>query len=368
MAVEATAASAKPDRDSQRRSRNRRKGRSLVADLLARGSLLLVLACLIVVFTLVDGSLFFSGDNLRLILSSEAITGVIALAVTVALVTGEVDLSVAGVMGTVAAVVADGVVSGIDPVIATLMGISIAVGIGLLNGVLVTYGRMSSIIATLATGTLATGAGLAIVGPVTITGLDSSFVGVFTTDWGGIQTAFYLLIAFTAVAVVVLQRTLIGRRLYFTGQNRESAALLGIGVRRLTIGGLVTSSLLAGLAGVMLAGQTGSANVTETTSYLLPAFAASFLGTSAVVPGRFNAGGTLIATYVLGTAAMGLNMAGVPQWSSYLFNGGLLITSLAMFTFLRARRERLAKRDSMQRATLRPGRADGEEVADASDG
>ncbi|MGW7824071.1 ABC transporter permease [Streptomyces puniciscabiei] len=341
----------------------RSDGRSLVAESLARGSLLLVLAGLIAFFSLLDGGLFFSGDNLRLILTAQAVTGVIALAVTVALVTGEVDLSVAGTMGTVSALVADRVVAGVNPVVAVLMGLGIAAGVGLLNGALVTYGRLSSIIATLATGTLATGIGLALVGPETVVGLDQSFVGVFATDWGGVQAAFYMLIALTAGAVALLQRTLLGRRLFFVGQNREAAALLGIRVRRLTFGGLVTASLLAGFAGVMLAGQNGSANVTETGGYLLPAFAASFLGTSTIVPGRFNAGGTLVATYVMGTAAIGLNVAGVPQWSSYLFNGGLLIIALAMFTFLKLRRERLAKRGSMRQTEA----DDAAEVADGAD-
>jgi ribose transport system permease protein len=110
---------------------------------------------------------------------------------------------------------------------------------------------------------------------------------------------------------------------------------------------MVATALLAGFAGVMLTGQNGGANVTQTAGYLLPAYAAAFLGTSAFVPGRFNAGGTLVATYVLGVATVGLNTAGVPQWSSYVFNGGLLIVSLGLFTVLKARKERQAKRESM---------------------
>ncbi len=313
----------------------------------SRGSLFIVLAALIAVFAGIDGSTFFSLSNLQVVLTTQATYGVISLAVTVALVVGEVDLSVGGVMGAVAGVMAlmvsDGVPTGLALVLALLLGTAF----GLVNGLLVTYGRLSSIIATLATGTISTGVGLAIVGPNTVSGLSQTFLNIFATPWGGIQTAFYILVGLTIVAIVILQRTLLGRRLFFVGQNRDAAALLGIKVRRLTIGGMAVTGLLAGFAGIMLAGQNGAANVTQTNGYLLPAFAAAFLGTSAIVPGRFNAGGTLVATYVLGAATVGLNMTGVATWSTYIFNGALLIISLGMFTVLKLRKERSAKKQSM---------------------
>ncbi|HXT94220.1 MAG TPA: ABC transporter permease [Trebonia sp.] len=313
----------------------------------SRGSLFIVLVALIAIFAGIDGSTFFSLSNLQVVLTTQATYGVISLAVTVALVVGEVDLSVGGVMGAVAGVMAlmvsDGVPTGLALVLALLLGAAF----GLVNGLLVTYGRLSSIIATLATGTISTGIGLAIVGPNTVSGLSQTFLSIFATPWGGIQTAFYLLVGLSVVAIVILQRTLLGRRLFFVGQNRDAAELLGIKVRRLTVGGMTVTGLLAGFAGIMLAGQNGAANVTQTNGYLLPAFAAAFLGTSAIVPGRFNAGGTLLATYVLGAATVGLNMSGVATWSTYIFNGALLIISLGMFTVLRLRKERTAKKQSM---------------------
>lgn len=323
---------------------------SLIAGTLARGSLVVVLAVLVAVFAWIDGTTFFSLDNMRVILTTQATYGVIALAVTVALVAGEVDLSVGGVMGTAAGVAALLSSKGTPAVPAMLLALLLAGGFGLVNGLLVTYGRLNSIIATLATGTISTGVGLAIVGPGTISGLSHGLLSVFATYWGGIATSFFILAALAAAGIVVLQKTLLGRRLFFVGQNRDAAALLGIRVRRLTIGAMVAASVLAGFAGVMLCGQNGAANVTQTSGYLLPAFAAAYLGTSAFIPGRFNAGGTFVATYVLGAATVGLNMAGVATWSSYLFNGVLLIVSLGMFTVLRLRKERLAKKQSMRAA------------------
>lgn len=331
---------------------------SLVYDVAARGSLIVVLAGLVIVFTLLKGSVFFSASNFEQILSAQAAVGVLALAVTTALICGEIDLSVAGVMGTVAAVAAYYLTNGTPAVLAVAIGMAIALAFGIVNGLLVTYARMSSIIATLATGTIATGVGLAIVGPDTISGLPGSFSNVFVATWSGIQTPFFMFLGLIVIAAVILQRTPVGRRFFFVGQSTQASDLLGIRVRRLKIGGLVVSALLAGVAGVLLVGQSDGANVTETTSYLLPAFAAAFLGTAAITPGRFNAIGTFVATIVLGTATVGLDEAGVPNWTTYVFDGGLLVVSLGIFTLLRIRRERAAKTKAMQEAAAMAGRSD----------
>ena len=326
----------------------------------ARGSLVLVLAALVVIFTVLKGSIFFSTSNFEQILSAQAATGILALAVTVALIAGEIDLSVAGVMGAVGGVVAFYVNQGMNAVVAVVIGLAIAAAFGLLNGLVVTYGRLSSIIATLASGTVATGVGLAIVGPNTISGLPGSFSNVFTTPWGGIQTPFFMFLGAIVVAAGVLQRTPRGRRPFFVGQSPPAAELLGIRVRRLKMGSLLVSALLAGVAGLMVVGQSDGGNVTETASYLLPAFAAAFLGTSAITPGRVNALGTFVATIVLGTATVGVDEAGVPNWTTSVFDGGLLIISLGIFTVLKIRRERSAKAHSMQEAAAVARRAEGE--------
>lgn len=337
-----------------REPRAGRRKRPALATVAARGSLVIVLVLLIAVFTGINGRDFFSASTFELVLSTQAAVGVIALAVTIASVAGEIDLSVAGVMGGAAAIAADRVSNGGSAFVAIIAALAFALAFGLVNGVLVTYGRLSSIIATLATGTIAIGVGLALVGPNTITAVTPAFLNMFSSTVGGVESAFFILVVLVIAAIVVLQWTRLGRRLFFVGQNRDAAALLGIRVRRLTIGAMVAAGLLAGFSGIMLTGQNGGASVTQTSGYLLPAFAASFLGTSAIVPGRFNAGGTFIATYVLGVASVGLNQAGVPDWSSYLFNGGLLIVSLGAFAVLNLRKDRVAKR-----ASVRAANADG---------
>lgn len=335
---------------AERESLAVRRKRPALATVLARGSLLIVLVALIAVFSGLNGRSFFATSTLQLVLSTQAAAGVIALAVTIASVAGQVDLSVAGVMGGSAGIAALQVSNGGSAFVAIIAALAFGLAFGLVNGLLVTYGRLSSIIATLATGTISTGVALAFVGPNTITAVTPAFLNLFSSGVGGVQSAFFILVVLTIVAVVVLQWTRAGRRLFFVGQNRDAAALLGIKVNRMTIGAMITVGLLAGFSGIMLTGQNGGASVTQTSGYLLPAFAGAFLGTSAIIPGRFNAAGTFIATYVLGVATVGLNMAGVPNWTTYLFNGGLLILSLGAFAIVNLRKDRAAKRASMRAA------------------
>jgi len=115
---------------------------------------------------------------------------------------------------------------------------------------------------------------------------------------------------------------------------------------------LAITGLLAGAAGIIVTGQTNGVNVTVMAPYLLPAFAAAFLGTAAITPGRFNAVGSLIGILILGLAQVGLNEGGVPNWVAYVFNGGLLIISLGVFTFVKAVKERVATARAVRRASV----------------
>jgi ribose transport system permease protein len=333
-----------------------------VGDLSLRGSLIFVLAALIIVFGALNGGTFLSTSNFTEIANAQVLTGLLAIGVAVVLIAGELDLSVAAVMGTVGATVALLLTKGMNPIAAACIGLAIAGAIGVANGVLVGYFRINSIIVTLGSASIATGIGLAIVGPDTVAAFPNSFVNFFTNTAGGLETCFFMLLVVVVVAAFLLQFTPMGRRLFFMGQNVHAAHLLGIRVRRIKLGSFIIASLLAGFAGIVLASQSDSASVVETTSYLLPAYAAAFLSTTAITPARFNAVGALIATIILGTVDTGLNELAVPDWTTYAFDGGLLIIALGLFTLLKTTRERASIAKSAEAATGSGTRA--ESVAD----
>jgi ribose transport system permease protein len=116
----------------------------------------------------------------------------------------------------------------------------------------------------------------------------------------------------------------------FTGANREVARLSGINVDRLRAGSLIVSSLIGAVAAVILAGVLGSADPNAANGYLLPPFAAAFLGATAITPGRFNPWGAFIAVYFLITGIVGLQILGLSGWIEQVFYGGALVLAVTL--------------------------------------
>jgi ribose transport system permease protein len=192
--------------------------------------------------------------------------------------------------------------------------------------------RIDSFIGTLATGsliqaliTMATG-GTAIVS----TKLQGPFANIGQTNVSGFTLPVLYVLVVAVAMWFLLEHTATGRRLYATGFNPDAAKLAGVRVDRLRFVSLVVSGSLAGASGLVLASVIGSGDPSAGTSYLLPAFAAAFLGATQLKHGRFNAFGTLIAVLLLGTGTTGLGLANAPQWSADMFVGVVLIASLAV--------------------------------------
>jgi ribose transport system permease protein len=123
----------------------------------------------------------------------------------------------------------------------------------------------------------------------------------------------------------------------FVGANREVARLGGVKVDRVRMGAYVTSSFLCGLGGIILVAGLGGFDSSTSTNYLLPALSATFLGTAAIRPGRFNALGTMVAIYFLITGIVGLQLLGYTGWVSEVFYGSALIIAVVISTLARRR-------------------------------
>jgi ribose transport system permease protein len=141
---------------------------------------------------------------------------------------------------------------------------------------------------------------------------------------------FFVALLVTVITWYVLTYTPTGRYLYFTGAGRNAARLAGIRVNRLRFLAFVWGGVLAALAGILLAGILGSSDSTIGPSYLLPGFAAAYLGSAAIVPGRFNVWGSFIAVYFLVTGITGLEMLGLSGWISQAFYGGSLLVAVVV--------------------------------------
>ena len=303
-----------------------------------------VWVAIIVVFSIWVPETFPNVTTAKQILNSNAITALAALSVTIPLAAKVFDLSFALNMTLCGVAVAHFVVDGVPLVPAVGLGVLIGLVVGLINATVVVGMKIDSFIATLATGSLIQALITLVTNDTPIS--DVKLAGGFakigqTTTQGLILPVLY--VAVVAVGIwYLLEHTATGRRLYAVGFNADAAKLAGVKVARLQFLALVTSGVLAGSTGIVLASILGGGSPTAGTPYLLPGFAAVFLGATQLKNGRFNAGGTLIAVLLLGTGTTGLGLANAPQWSGALFVGVVLIAAL-MVTGLQ-RRTTLAAR------------------------
>jgi ribose transport system permease protein len=288
---------------------------------------------IIVLFSLWVPETFPNLATAKQILNANAITALAAMSITIPLAARVFDLSFAGVMTLTGVAVAHLIAKdGVPVVPAIALALAIGVGIGAINAVVVVVMRIDSFIATLATGSLIAALITMVTNEVPITDakLGEGFAKIGQTSIDGV-TLGVLYCAVAAVAIwYLLEHTATGRRLYATGFNPDAARLAGVRTDRLRFLSLVASGGLAGATGIVLASTLGSGSPSAGTPYLLPAFAAAFLGATQLKHGRFNAGGTIIAVLLLGTGVTGLALANAPQWAGDMFVGVVLIAALAL--------------------------------------
>jgi ribose transport system permease protein len=282
----------------------------------------------------------FNWNSYASMFGSQAMIVVLALGLIIPLTTGDFDLSVASTMGLAAMTLAVLNVQlgwGIGETIAVVLLIGAAVGA--INAVFVLWFGIHSLIVTLGTGYFINGLVLWISNSATVSGVSPALVKlVILTRFLGIPLAFWFAAVLAIVIWYCFQHTAMGRRLLFVGRGREVARLSGVNVNRMRAGALIGSGLISALAGVLYAGIFGAADPSSSLSFLLPAFAAAFLGSTTLYPGRFNAPGAFVAVFFLSTGIMGLNFLGAQGFVKNLFYGGGLVVAVSISQLIRKRR------------------------------
>lgn len=293
-------------------------------------ALLIALVIFITLFSVLRPSTFFTIGNLTTILSTQSALVILAIGVTIVLLVGEFDLSVASIMGMSGSAVAYfTTTSGISPVTACIITLAIAAAVGLTNAFFVVRLGVNSFIVTLGMGTLITGLAIGAFGSMTIGGLPGEFTTAFQNQLAGVQLSFVYMLLLGLCCYVALSFMPVGRSMYFTGNARKAARLAGIRTDRIRTVSMVLAAVLSGVAGIVLAGQTAAASPTIADAFLLPAYAAVFLGSTAFAPGRFNIWGTVWAVYFLAVGTTGLQFLGLENWVVNVFEGAVLVLAVA---------------------------------------
>lgn len=298
----------------------------------------------VVVFGILRPDTFLTTSNFSTIFGSQAILVVLTLALLPPLTAGDYDLSVAATLTLSSMTLAILNVNHGWPIGAAIAAaLAVGLAIGIVNGALVVLLGIDSLIVTLGTSTFIAGVVLWVSNSQTISGVSESLIDVVVVNrFLGIPLAFYYGIALGLAMFYVFEFMPVGRRLLFVGRGRSVARLSGIRVVRLRWGAFMVSGVISAFAGVLYAGTLGSADPTSGLSFLLPAFAAAFLGATTIMPGRFNPIGSIAAVYFLVTGITGLQLLGVQTFVQQLFYGGALVLAVALSQLARRRDARAA--------------------------
>jgi ribose transport system permease protein len=306
-----------------------------------RYALLLGWFGVIVLFSILKPSTFLSSANFITILSSQGVLVVLTLGLLMPLIAGELDLSIGGTLGLSSVVVTVlNVQHQIPWGLAVAGGLIVGPLVGIINGFFVVTMGVDALVVTLGTGTFVAGIGFAVSNYTTITGVSPTLVNLMSNNLFGLPYSFYYGILLAFVVWYVMRFTPLGRHLIFVGQGREVARLSGLNVRGLRFGAFVTCGLISAAAGVVLTGTLGGADPSAGASYLLPAFAAAFLGSTTITPGLFNAWGAIVAVYFLVTGVAGLQLLGLADWIQQVFYGLTLVLAVTLSQVVARRTDR----------------------------
>ena len=307
---------------------------------MARGSLLAALVISVVLFGIARPDTFLTADNMRSMLLQSSAPLILAVGLTVLLVMRDFDLSIGAMLGLGgASAVALMSIHQVPWPLAIALALLLAVFVGFVNGFITAYLGASSFITTLAMGTILVGVEFIFTDQRTIfDGVDPDYLRLGQSiPWGGINAQVWIALLVALIVWVLLERTEVGRYMYAIGGNPEAARFSGIPVRRLRVIGFIIVAIGAAVAGILLTSQAGSSSPQAGLPYLMPAYAAAFLGSTAFRPGEFNVAGTVVAVLFLQVIQTGLQMMAFPTAYINIVQGAILIVALLLSRLERVR-------------------------------
>lgn len=322
------------------KSSESRTSRSL--GFVAKYGTLIGMFLMLVSFSLAAPKSFPSMNNLLNIVNQASLTAIIAGGLTLALVVGEMDLSI-GFNASLAGVLVTGLIVDQHLPIAVAILVVIAVGglIGYMNSLLVTKLRVNSVIATLGTGSIVVGLNFAYSQGVPIaSGVPDAFKNISLGRFMGIPNNILIMAFVLVILWVLLNHMEWGQQIQATGGNIEAARLSGIRVDSIKSLAFIIAGACAALTGILLASLIGSGTTSAADGYLMASFAAVFLGSATLKDGEFHVLGTFIGVLIIQIGFNGMALFGVPTFYQYVFRGAILIFAVGLSTVAR----RLSKR------------------------
>lgn len=273
---------------------------------------------------------FFTLNNMLNLLRQVSVNALIAFGMTFVILTAGIDLSVGSTLALGSVLTAGLLTSGMDPILAVIIGLLIGFALGAVNGLIITKGRVAPFIATLATMTIYRGATLVYTDGTPITGLSDSmaFEMIGKGYFFGIPFPVIIMIVAFFILYFVQKKTVFGRQVYAVGGNEDAARLSGIKTDGVKIWVYSITGMLAVLAGIIITSRLDSAQPTAGTSYELDAIAAVVIGGTSLAGGRGRIVGTLIGALIIGVISNGLNLLNVSSFYQQIVKGTIILIAV----------------------------------------
>lgn len=303
-------------------------GAGAALTLLRRWGTIIVIVLVGVLFALVS-PYFGTVSNFNNILFSMIVSALVSMGLTYVVAAGSFDLSIGSTV-TMSSITTALLIPTTGWIVATLAGLAAACVVGVVNGVLVTYGRLSGIVTTLGVMFLLGGVNQYLTAgyQIPVDYGESTFRFIGQGRVGPIAFPVILLLLVFLGGHILSTRSKIGHYIGAVGDNPMAAYYSGISVYRWVIVSFVLSGLFSGIGGVILTSISSSAQPVGGQGYLLEAFAAVFLGATILGKGKPHLLGTLLGVFFLYMVSSGMNMVGISFATRQLFNGLVLLAAV----------------------------------------
>jgi ribose transport system permease protein len=273
---------------------------------------------------------FLTSNNLLNVLRQTSTNLYLALAMTMIIILGGIDLSVGSIMAVVGVVTTGSIaLLGAPVIVAVALGLLVGVLIGAVNGYVAATTVIPPFIITLATMNIARGAAYVLTDGKPVRVMSDSFNSIGSGYIGGIlPTPVLYLIILLIVCYLIMNKTKLGRNMYAVGGNAEAAKFAGINIKKIKFFAYTFSGLMAAVAGIVLASRMFSGQPTAGNAAELDAIAAVVLGGTSMTGGYGRIGGTVIGALIIGVLSNGLNLMAVSSFWQFIVKGIVILVAV----------------------------------------
>ena len=283
------------------------------------------LAMMMIVFSLID-PIYLSSSNIVDIVKQSTINGLLGIGITLAIITGGIDLSIGSTFAIVIVSVGKLLVSGVNPFLAFAIGIILGFSLGIVNGILVAKVKLQPFIATLGTMSIYRGVAYIITGGWPVLDIPENFRQALDGDiFGVIPSSVVLLFVVGIIIWIILKYTRFGNYIYALGSNEEATKLSGVNVDFNKMMAYAICGVGAALAGMVLLARLGTGEPTAGQGYELNAIAAAAVGGTSLTGGKGTMLGTILGTILLSALRVGLIVVGVDSFWQYIATGIIIV-------------------------------------------